>query len=131
MKAPMHESFCTNQLSCSQCFCRVKPLLRPLPLRQDDALLSLELGERSMPETIMNAMEEQLVQDGGLAALQGCVVLDGGLRLRYSKVCAALSGLTSINARSLVIAPTFARKSTGCVNPVQHCHQAHDAWSLR
>ena len=66
-----------SSLTCETCF-----------VRQDDALLSLELAERSLPEAIMAAMEERITSDAAIAGLQECLLLDGSLRLRYAKVYA-------------------------------------------
>ena len=59
--------------------------------------MSLELAERSLPETIMAAMEERITSDAAIAGLQACLLLDGSLRLRYAKVCTALQHTHSLS----------------------------------
>ena len=56
---------------------------------QDDAVLSLEMAERSDGDLVGAALDRAVAGDDGMAAVQACVLLDGSLRLRYAKVSAA------------------------------------------
>ena len=56
-----------------------------LPI-QEEALLSLDMAERSSDVHVMAALEQAIGKHVGAAALQACFYLDSHLRMRYVKV---------------------------------------------
>ena len=59
------------------------------PLQQEDAVLSLEMAQRSDVDLVAASIDKLVALDAGTAAVQACLVLDGSLRQRYAKVSLA------------------------------------------
>ena len=56
---------------------------------QEDAVLSLEMAQRSDVDLVAASIDKLVALDAGTAAVQACLVLDGSLRQRYAKVSLA------------------------------------------
>lgn len=59
---------------------------KSLHVYQDAAVLTLEMEQRSDPHLVAAAIGQLVTEEGGVAAVQACLVLDRNLRERYAKV---------------------------------------------